>query len=212
MIKNKKHIIFDWNGTLVDDTEIFVDVLNELLEYRNLPKINIKLYKNLFCVPVKDFYSKIGIDTSNHEFRNLEKQIIHEYKKRMFNANLFEDTVNTLKKLKSLGYSMSILSASHQTILDNLVQHYQINHYFLNVMGVDNFSANGKYLKGKQLIDKINYKLKDLVYIGDIDQDYLVSNKLNIDCILISRGHQAKERLEVLTPFVIGSMVDLCKL
>ena len=63
-----------------------------------------------------------------------------------------------------------------------------------------------------QYYPKINYKLKDLVYIGDIDQDYLVSNKLNIDCILISRGHQAKERLEVLTPFVIGSMVDLCKL
>ncbi len=81
MIKNKKHIIFDWNGTLVNDTEIFVDVLNELLEHRQLPKINANKYKNLFCVPVKNFYLKLGIDVSSEAFINLEKQFIVEYKK-----------------------------------------------------------------------------------------------------------------------------------
>ena len=58
MIKNKKHIIFDWNGTLVNDTEIFVDVLNELLEYRQLPKIDVNQYKDLFCVPIKKILSQ----------------------------------------------------------------------------------------------------------------------------------------------------------
>ncbi len=32
MILNKKHIVFDWNGTLIDDAWVFVDILNVLLK------------------------------------------------------------------------------------------------------------------------------------------------------------------------------------
>ena len=42
MINNKKHIIFDWNGTLVDDAWVFVDVLNQLLVPRGLNKTEFK--------------------------------------------------------------------------------------------------------------------------------------------------------------------------
>ena len=59
MISNKKHIIFDWNGTLIDDGNIFVDVLNVLLSRRKLDKINLQIYRDLFCFPIIDFYKKI---------------------------------------------------------------------------------------------------------------------------------------------------------
>ena len=41
MILNKKHVIFDWNGTLIDDAWIFVDILNALLIKRNLNQIHL---------------------------------------------------------------------------------------------------------------------------------------------------------------------------
>ena len=56
MISNKKHIIFDWNGTLVDDAWIFVDILNQLLVPRGFKKITIQKYRDLFCFPIKSFY------------------------------------------------------------------------------------------------------------------------------------------------------------
>ena len=34
-----KHIVWDWNGTLVDDTWLFVDIMNGVLKDRNLIKI-----------------------------------------------------------------------------------------------------------------------------------------------------------------------------
>ena len=36
-----KHIIWDWNGTLVDDTWLFVDIMNGVLKNRNLNRINL---------------------------------------------------------------------------------------------------------------------------------------------------------------------------
>ena len=54
MIKNKKKIIFDWNGTLVNDANIFVDVLNEILLSRNLPAINYKKYREMLIEGKRD--------------------------------------------------------------------------------------------------------------------------------------------------------------
>ena len=53
-----QYVVWDWNGTLLDDAWVFVDVLNALLISRKLSIINKKQYKNLFCFPIKDFYSR----------------------------------------------------------------------------------------------------------------------------------------------------------
>ena len=42
-----KHIIWDWNGTLVNDAWLFVELMNEELGQRNLPHINIQKYSFL---------------------------------------------------------------------------------------------------------------------------------------------------------------------
>ena len=45
--------------------------------------------------------------------------------------------------------------------------------------------------------------------IGDTDLDYKVSQKLGIECILISRGHQSHTRLSLIGCPVISGLKDL---
>ena len=42
-----KHVIWDWNGTLVDDTWLFVDIMNGVLKDRNLQGITPVSYTHL---------------------------------------------------------------------------------------------------------------------------------------------------------------------
>ena len=209
MIANKKHIIFDWNGTLVNDAEAFVDVLNAMLVPRKLSTINIKQYRNLFCFPIKKFYSELGVDVSKKSFHLLEKQFVREYRLRMFNPLLFPGVVNILQKLIHSGISLSILSASHQKILNQLINHYHLRKYFVHVFGVNNFSAEGKLIQGKKLMGYLNYNNDELVYVGDTDQDYFVSKKLKIHCILVSGGHQSRDRLKQVSNAVVDSLDKL---
>ena len=76
MIKNKKHIIFDWNGTLINDADVFVNVLNALLDKRKMDRINLNTYRDLFCFPIVDFYKKIGLDVSGDAFTQLKKEFV----------------------------------------------------------------------------------------------------------------------------------------
>ena len=127
MITNKKHIIFDWNGTLIDDAWVFVDILNQLLSARNLRKITIEEYRNLFCFPIKSFYKKLGVDISKQSFLKLEKEFVGEYRKRMYKPKLFNNVSDFLGELIDCGIHLSILSASNEGVLCQLVKYYSLN-------------------------------------------------------------------------------------
>ena len=60
-----KNIVWDWNGTLLDDVAVGVDTLNEMLGRRALRLLSVEEYKDRFGFPVVEFYQKIG-------FRELE--------------------------------------------------------------------------------------------------------------------------------------------
>ena len=209
MILNKKHLVFDWNGTLVDDAWIFVDILNALLKKRNLNQIDLIKYQKLFCFPVSDFYQNLGFDVTPDAFRVLKQDFVFEYNKRQFLAHLFPDTIETLNAITCNNIKLSILSASNQQILNSLTNFYSINHFFLNILGVDNYEAAGKEELGIGLLKSLKVPRGDIVMVGDTDLDYKVSQKLGIECILISRGHQSHSRLSLIGCPVISGLKDL---
>ena len=55
---NYKHIIWDWNGTLINDAWLFVDVMNNILQKRDMHIITIKKYRDIFGFPIKNYYKK----------------------------------------------------------------------------------------------------------------------------------------------------------
>jgi len=209
MIKNKKYIIFDWNGTLVDDAWIFVDILNVLLTVRGLNTITIEDYRNKFCFPIKLFYKNLGVDISKKSFLKLEKEFVIEYAKRMYQPQLFKNVPKLLSKLSNAGFGLSILSASNERVLCNLVNHYQLTNYFDYIVGVDNYGANGKVERGSSLLKKISCNKNEILMIGDTDYDYKVAIQLGLDVILISHGHQSTYKLSKLSNNVIGSLNDI---
>ncbi len=209
MINNKKHIIFDWNGTLVDDAWVFVDVLNQLLVPRGLNKITLKEYRGKFCFPIKSFYKQLGVDVSDESFDQLEKEFVNEYDKRMFRPELFDGVLVVLEKLINRGIGLSILSASNEVVLLKLVEHYALTKYFDFVVGVNNYGASGKIERGRRLVKILNLDEQKIVLVGDTDYDYEVSSSLQLDCILKINGHQSLDRLKMKTNVIINSIEDL---
>jgi len=61
MIKSHT-IIWDWNGTLLDDMDICISSMNRMLSKRELPELNIDKYRDVFTFPVIDYYKAIGFD------------------------------------------------------------------------------------------------------------------------------------------------------
>ena len=206
---NYKHIIWDWNGTIIDDAWLFVDVMNKLLKKYNLNKITINKYKNIFQFPIKNYYKQLGFNIKKNYFEKLGLEFIKEYEKRLYDARLYPLTENVLSKLSTSETKHHILSASHQELLNNQIKHYKIEKYFSHVVGLSNYFANSKIEEGIKLIKKMKTNNKDILFIGDTIHDFEVANELNIDCLLISHGHNSHSRLLKTNNMVIINMENI---
>ena len=91
-----KYIIWDWNGTLIDDSWLFVEIMNGELKERNLPLITISDYRKKFTFPVKKYYENLGFDFEKENFKEVGYNFIQKFKKRKFEAQLFPNTIQLL--------------------------------------------------------------------------------------------------------------------
>ena len=204
-----KHIIWDWNGTLLDDGWLFVDVMNSILRSRGMNTITLEKYREIFGFPVKDYYLKLGFDLEKEPFEESGLEFIKGYENRKYDAQLYPHVISLLKGLRERGISHSILSAQHQTLLDDLTQYYNIRHYFIEIIGLDNYYAYSKVENGIEWAKHINLSLQEILMIGDTDHDFEVAKAIGIDCILLSHGHHCSRRLEQTGTMVMQNLLDV---
>jgi phosphoglycolate phosphatase len=198
-----KHIIWDWNGTLIDDVWLVVEIMNKMLRKRNLPRIDTKKYREFFCFPVTKYYLKLGFDFSNESFEELTVEFTGEYYQRFNECKLFSEAEEVLKKISDMGISQSILSASKEDVLIEKIKYYGIDKYFCKIIGLENHYAESKIERGKKCIVELNLNPQEVLLIGDTIHDYVVSKQIGSDCLLIANGHHSYEKLAKLGAEVI---------
>jgi len=207
--KTYSHIIWDWNGTLLDDLNLCLDIINSLLNKYHLPPITSDKYLALFGFPVEDYYRKIGFNFENLSFEVISTEFITAYEKGRPNCQLMSGALETLETLSDIGYSQSILSASKKVFLAKAVQDYGIHDYFLAIKGLDNHHAAGKLDLAQEFIKAQNLNPNTTLLIGDTLHDAEIADKLGVDCWLIPNGHHSRQRLESAEVPIMESLTNM---
>ncbi len=202
-------IIWDWNGTLLNDLDFCVATINKLLNNRNLSLLNKDLYREAFSFPVKNYYKTIGFDFEKEDFAIPAKEFIDLYDDGVGNCSLHKSAIDVLSYFKKSGVQQFVLSAMQQNMLEQTLKHNSISNFFEGIYGLDNHYAASKIERGEQLITKFNVDKKETLIIGDTIHDFEVAEKLGIKCILIPNGHQSKERLEETKATIITNLEHL---
>lgn len=194
-LKKKEHIIWDWNGTLLDDVHHAVSTINLLLQDHHLPLITREHYRKIFGFPVRNYYEQLGFNFQTHSFEDICEDFVSRYMKGLPKLGLMPQMFSTLVELHQHNRTQSILSATDQENLDLIIQHYDLNSIFTYVFGIDNKMAGSKIERGHELIRISNIPLEKTILVGDTLHDLEVGKELGIEVILISHGHQCPTRL-----------------
>ena len=209
--KKIKSIIWDWNGTLLNDAEICIYSMNKVLERRGLARLDMKRYREIFTFPVKAYYQKAGFDFSEEDFEKPAMEFIKQYYENLPRADLFGPVPSMLKELSNKGYHQSILSAmEHDSLLQSLTDKNVLNHFDI-VSGINDHYANSKLDIGIELLKKTGFSKNETLFIGDTLHDFEVGSELGIKVLLIANGHQSKERLLSKTPNVVNDITDVLR-
>lgn len=204
-------IIWDWNGTLLDDAEISIEVINVLLADRNLPLLNKEQYLGIFGFPVKKYYENIGFDFEKESFEIPAHQYIEKYSSAVIHGNLHKQVHEILAWFSHKGYKQLVLSASEQASLEMLLELFNIKHWFSGIAGLDNHYAQSKEKIGIQLLKQHQILPEKAILIGDTLHDFEVAQAMGCKCLLVANGHQSFDRLNESGTMVLHNLNELEK-
>ena len=192
MRKMNATIIWDWNGTLLDDVDAAVAALSRMLAKHGLPPVTRAFYRANFGFPVRPFYQQVGIDldrvdwdeicTDFHAFIAAEPQ------------GLQSSTFDALELARAYGFNQCILSALREDLLRRNTADFGLAPFFTHIFGVDNLDGATKLSRGYDLLSALPAQTK-LYFIGDTLHDAEVGTALGAEVILVDCGHQTAERL-----------------
>ncbi len=199
------HILWDWNGTLLDDTKAALDTLNIMIEERGGRPIEMPFYLDNFAFPVRPFYDKIGIVARDEDEWNYIAREYHEVYLRQ-EKSLNRDAIAALEAAKAAGCGQSIVSALRQDLLEEETARYGVAGYFEYLYGSNNLDGASKLSRARELMERLTTThhssliVHHFVLIGDALHDKEVADAIGIPCVLCAQGSHAAWRLRAVAP------------
>lgn len=193
-----KLIIWDWNGTILDDTQATYEIANVMLTERGIsPLDGLAAYRAVFGFPIRDYYQKIGYTFEKESYESVADEFVILYAEAFKTCPLMQGALRTLGTLKEAGYRQVLLSATKQSqLIDQVARFPELSPYFSDILGIQDHYAFSKAHLAADFISSCGLKPEETLFIGDTDHDCEVASAVGAPCLLIAKGHQSRARLE----------------
>jgi phosphoglycolate phosphatase len=203
------HVAWDWNGTLLDDLDVVIDVMNRLLAAGGLPLLDRARYRREFGFPVRDYYTRLGFGPAHGTFEELARAFVDEYDRRARAIPVRSQTRAILGHLRGAGLRQVVLSAARSEHLRELVALHELDEFFEELIGLDDHYAHGKLDQARAWLDRHRHDPARIVLVGDTLHDYEVARAIGAQCVLIASGHHGAERLGECDCAVLAGLDEL---
>ena len=205
-----EHIIWDFNGTILDDVDTGIASVNKLLADRGLPTVKDKeAYREVFGFPIIDYYRRLGFDFSVEPYEVIAPLWVEQYMINVRTARIFEDVDMAISFFSDRGIPQTLLSATEKEMLCGQLCQLGLTDAFCEILGREDIHAASK--EGIARKWREAHHGERVLMIGDTDHDLQVARAIDADCALISRGHQSKEYLQGLGTCVYDNLSELIK-
>lgn len=189
------HVIWDFNGTILDDVEACIRSANQLLEAHGLPTLPSKeAYQRHFGFPIIDYYRCLGFDFTRVSYEELAPEWVGYYLENVKGAPLCKGIADAFALVRRAGISQWVLSATEQEMLTRQITELGIPDHFDGVLGMDTIHAYSKEELG--IAWREAHPTARVLFVGDTDHDAHVARVMGADCVLLTTGHQRREVLE----------------
>lgn len=194
-MKKYKNLIWDFNGTIIDDVQLCCDSYNFVLAAYGQPKISLQRLSEIWCLPIRNFFEHFEINNLDQVIEPICAQFHKYYSARWSACKLQPGVESLITWAKSRNMEQAVLSGHPHDYLVEMLKHFQLLSQFLKVRGVDTIVAVDKIQVGKDLLRDLGWKPEETLMLGDSNFDFETAQALGADCCLVARGIQNENRL-----------------
>ena len=204
-----KSVIWDFNGTILDDVELATGSMNELLRRRNLPPKDKATHRRVFRFPVSDYYRSLGFDINIERQSDISDEFHSVYQSGVGSCSLNPGIAEALEYLEQHGIDQFVLSAAQEEMVVSWVRMHEIQGRFRGVYGLSDRLAASKAQRCRDLIEHFDLDPSTTRFIGDTDHDVEVARAVGCRPLVVLQGHQDRFRFVGADCEIYDSVQDL---
>ncbi|MEA2002691.1 MAG: HAD hydrolase-like protein [Actinomycetota bacterium] len=204
-----RHVIWDWNGTLVDDLPIVVEAVNESLSVLGEGPIDSDGYREHYTRPVQVFYDRLlGRTVTDDEWHQIDGTFHAAYDAALTRVSLTPDAEEAVAIVAAAGKTQSILSMWwHDDLVPEVARH-GLDRFMVRVDGNTKSAGETKERLLQIHLRDVSSATDDTVMIGDALDDGLAAMSLGVPCVLYDGGSHHRAELEALDVPVASSLLE----
>ncbi|WP_013324471.1 HAD-IA family hydrolase [Gloeothece verrucosa] len=191
-----KVIIFDFDGTIADTYNAFVEIVNDLSKefgYKPLTPEDLARLKKLSS---REIVQQSEISLIQIPF--LLKRVKTELSKIISDLSIFSGLKSCLIQLHKKGYILGIVTSNDQANVQCFLENNQLDSLFDFVYSGTNLFGKHKVIN--QIIKKYNFSRDEIVYVGDETRDIQSAKASHIKVIAVGWGFNDPEALAKYEP------------
>ncbi len=205
------HVIWDWNGTLLDDFLITARITIDAMEELGLPGITEEHIRHHYQRPLVNYFSALlGRPALPEDLNLLGASYVTRYEAAMRDLPLAPDAVHALEIIAPSA-SQSLLSMAPHAQLALLVEHHALADHFTLIQG---FEGTGHPSKRESLIahcETLGVAMERCWLIGDSVDDFDAADPLGVRTVLVTTGMQGRAALVATGAPVVDSLADAAR-
>ncbi len=206
-----KTIIWDYNGTIIDDVDLCLNVERFMLQKRGMhSEYSLEDYRSLFCFPVIDYYKKLGYTFEHESYEQISVEFNRLYDLGFPKCGLVEGVLDKIQESCQKGYHNVILSAARQDKLLIQTEQLGVAKYFDEILGINNDLAHSKIEMAQNWMARSEVEPEDCMFIGDSIHDMETAEAIGIrNYLLVACGHQSYQVLSDASEHVVHTMKEV---
>jgi phosphoglycolate phosphatase len=202
------HVVWDWNGTLLDDVDAAVEAMNGLLLDKGLPLLDRARYRRVYGFPARNYLERLGLGPEHGSFDEIARVYLREYDRRARDVPVRPRGRELLARLQRRGLRQILLSAARASHVRELVARHRLGEYFDEILGIEDLRAGGKLEVARRWLEESWLDPSGMLLIGDTDHDHEVATAIGAGCVLVAGGHQEEVRLRACGCPVLSALAE----
>ena len=202
------HIVWDWNGTLLDDVAAVYGAACETFAARGLPPVTLDAYRAAYTRPLSLFYARLfGREFDAAEFPGLDHDFHTAYRTRVSGCGLAEGAAEALASWRRRGGTQSLLSMWRHEELVPFVERFGIAGEFTRIDGLRGPGGGHKTTHLARHLAALELQPADVLLVGDSVDDADAAADTGAACVLYDGGYHDRGALDAVGVPVVGSLV-----
>lgn len=206
MTRNDKLVVFDWNGTLLDDALATHQAVNAVLRHVGAPPVDLDRLRDVSDFPVQNLYRSLGIRQNilDQNFEELVHVFHDHYEPLALETSLRSGAENLLRQLTQQGVNLIVLSnhlcakISEQT--DRLGIRPFISEILANECRRDHVDHKPKGERLSAFMTTHGLQRRNAIIVGDTPEEAEIGHLQGLTSVLITGGIASESRLRAANP------------